>query len=105
MSQRQFAELAGVSKSAVGAWVNGDRVPDPDNCRKIASALDLGWDEVLARAGHRVSVGDFDIDDPRQRVIDMVSALDVRDSAVQHWLKTAPLVLAELKQAEEEESQ
>lgn len=104
-SQRSFAGAADVSKSAVGEWSRGTRVPDPENCKKIADTLDIGWDEVLTRAGHRDNTGEFPIDDPRQRVIDMVAALDDTDPAVQHWLKTAPLVLADLKQAEQEESQ
>lgn len=97
LSQRQFAELAGVSKSAVGAWINGDRVPDPDSCKLIASALDIGWDEVLTRAEHRANTGEFPIDDPRQRVIDLVSTLDPSDSTVRFWLDSLPPTIEKLR--------
>lgn len=104
-SHRQFAEFAGVSKSAVGAWASGERLPGPDSCQKIAVALDVGWDEVLTRAGHRESGSEFELDDLRQRVIDMVSALDPSDETVSHWLKTTPLVLADMRRVIGQESE
>jgi len=54
--QKDLADRAGVSTGAVSEWVNGHRRPEPPSCDRIADALGLPWDVVLAKAGHRERV-------------------------------------------------
>ena len=48
-----FARLAEVSPGMVSGWLNGKRRPSPASCDLIAEALNVDFDEVLLRAGHR----------------------------------------------------
>lgn len=52
-SQSRLAAAAGVTPTAVSLWLAGKRLPDAESCDKIAEALFLDRDEVLARAGLR----------------------------------------------------
>jgi transcriptional regulator with XRE-family HTH domain len=49
----EFAELAGVSPSAVSSWLNHGAIPYRRTCYAIARALDLDPDEVLIAAGYQ----------------------------------------------------
>ncbi len=71
-SYREFAERAGVSKSAVGEWANNHRNPDPAYCDIIADVLGVDRDYVLALAGHRPEEPDIPFDDPRARISALV---------------------------------
>lgn len=53
MRVRAFAEAAGVSRQLVYEWIRGTITPDTDSCDKIATALLLDPDIVLAAAGRR----------------------------------------------------
>lgn len=77
-------------------------MPDPENCRRIAIALDLGWDEVLTRAGHRANSSELALDDPRQRVIELVRELDPSDPTVRFWLESLPPTIEKLRQLDRE---
>ena len=39
LSQRELAELAGVSHVTIYRWENGDRIPNAVNIAKLANAL------------------------------------------------------------------
>lgn len=52
-TQTELAKRAGVGQTTVSAWLRGARLPDALSCDKIADALFLSRDEVLARAGLR----------------------------------------------------
>lgn len=56
---------ADVKPSVVSRWSRGERVPSPESCERIADALGLPLDEVLAAAGHRYGDERFGPDDPR----------------------------------------
>ena len=56
MSQIALATKAGLSKSSISAYVNGERVPDPASCDRIADAVGINLDVVLSQAGHRPQV-------------------------------------------------
>lgn len=53
LSQSEFARRVKTSTGSVSMWVNGQRVPDPASCDRIADVLFVDVDEVLAIAGHR----------------------------------------------------
>ncbi|MCR5794621.1 MAG: helix-turn-helix domain-containing protein [Solobacterium sp.] len=48
LSQEEFAEKAGVSRSAVAKWESDRGMPDVDNLKVIASLLDISIDYLLA---------------------------------------------------------
>lgn len=52
LSVTRFAELAGLSATAVSNWINHGQVPYRRTCYAIARALDLDPDEVLVAAGY-----------------------------------------------------
>lgn len=52
-SMRSFAIDIGVHPGTVARWVDGQAIPDSANCLKIADALRVDRDYVLALAGHR----------------------------------------------------
>jgi transcriptional regulator with XRE-family HTH domain len=51
-SRYHFAQTAGVHPSMVYRWTEGQR-PQAEQCAKIAEALNVDLDLVLAAAGHR----------------------------------------------------
>lgn len=60
-SQTELAERVGTTQSVVSRWVRNERVPDPSSCDRIADALGLDIDVVLAAAGHRPNIEDVDV--------------------------------------------
>jgi transcriptional regulator with XRE-family HTH domain len=52
-SRRKLAERVGTSASRVHDWATGARMPSPENCVRLADALDAGVDYVLMLALHR----------------------------------------------------
>ena len=47
ITQSKLAELLGVSKSAVGNWESGIRIPRVPMAIKLASVLDVGIGEII----------------------------------------------------------
>ena len=47
ISQRELAELSGVSRNTIMRIENGDVQPNMDSCRKICSALGVSVTEVF----------------------------------------------------------
>lgn len=47
MSNKEFAELLGVSRQTLGFWYNSDRTPDMDMLVKISTALDVSIDYLV----------------------------------------------------------
>lgn len=52
-SQAEFSRRAGVSGTSISHWIGGRTMPDAESCDKIAEALFVARDEVLAWAGLR----------------------------------------------------
>ena len=48
LSQEEFAQKAGVSRSAVAKWESGRGLPDIENLKVISSLLDISIDYLLA---------------------------------------------------------
>lgn len=48
MSQKELAEATGLTESAVSRYVKGERVPRGINLMKIANALSITVDQLLA---------------------------------------------------------
>lgn len=48
MSQKELAEVTGLTESAVSRYVKGERVPRGINLMKIANALSITVDQLLA---------------------------------------------------------
>jgi transcriptional regulator with XRE-family HTH domain len=93
-SQAEFSRRSQIAASTINAWFKGERTPDPESCEKIADALGIGRDEVLAVAGHREPDEPIAPDDPRRDIIARVrkikwnqerteTILDILD----RWLK------------------
>lgn len=53
MSQSDLARKLETSTSTVSNWVNGQRIPSPESCDKLADVFGVSVDEVLGVAGHR----------------------------------------------------
>lgn len=62
--QVDLARRADVSGTSVSHYLNGNRIPDPMTCDRIADALAVDRDLVLALAGHRPPDQPLDPDDP-----------------------------------------
>src|SRR5690348_14961258 len=48
-----LAHRMGVPPATVSRWLNGTRIPQPDSCYLVATALDIDPDVVLFYAGHK----------------------------------------------------
>jgi hypothetical protein len=57
-----------VPESTVRSWAAGLRVPDPENCDRIAEAFGMDVDAVLTVAGHRPAIDELSANDPRRRL-------------------------------------
>ena len=53
LSQSAFARRISSDAGTVSHWVHGRRMPSPESCRKLADALNVNRDSLLALAGHR----------------------------------------------------
>ncbi|MCR5309803.1 MAG: helix-turn-helix domain-containing protein [Lachnospiraceae bacterium] len=60
ISQKQLAELTGVTESAVSHYISGDRVPRGNNLIKIAEALGTTVDVILGRSENNDKATDLD---------------------------------------------
>ncbi len=47
LSQRELAQLSGVSRNTIMRIENGDNIPNMDTCRKICAALNVTIGEVF----------------------------------------------------------
>ena len=56
-NQAEFARQTGSAPSRVNDWIRDVRMPSPASCERIADALRIDVDEVLARVyvGHRLN--------------------------------------------------
>ncbi len=54
MSLRRFSQEVGISPSTLSRWLSGKQAPSPESCRKMAEALSLPPEQVLAWAGHLI---------------------------------------------------
>jgi transcriptional regulator with XRE-family HTH domain len=52
-NRNEFTEAAGVPTGVVYRWCENTNRPSPKNCPRIAAALGVDIDAVLAAAGHR----------------------------------------------------
>jgi transcriptional regulator with XRE-family HTH domain len=77
LSIMDLARRAGVVHPMVVRWVQGENLPNPESCRRIAQALDIPHSAVLEMAGHtRAESGeDSGIAHFKQRVGAMVVKL------------------------------
>jgi transcriptional regulator with XRE-family HTH domain len=88
MSQNQLARELGIKQSAVSYWKRGKRIPRPVNCRKIAIALNLDADVVLAAAGHRPMPKPFAEAGPEAILIAKVQTVDwLRNEGVYNLIR------------------
>jgi transcriptional regulator with XRE-family HTH domain len=72
LNQSELAEKIGTSTGTVSMWATGKRVPEPASCDLIADALGVGFDVVLAAAGHRPLDEEIALDDPRIEIHGLV---------------------------------
>ena len=66
-----LARKLGVGNSTVTMWIRGERVPNPESCRKVAEVFYLPLDDVLTIAGHRPRDLDVDPDAPAEQIAAM----------------------------------
>lgn len=78
-SGADLARQIGTGNSTVTQWLGDSRIPSPTSCEKIADALHLDIETVLAAAGHYHPAGDLDPDSPEARIIAMVRRVDWSD--------------------------
>ena len=84
-SGRTLAMYAGVSHSTVARAVRGTHVPDPENIRKIAMALEIAETHLLRLAGHVTTPPTSDLDPAASYIAQRLSGLPkgVREGAIQ----------------------
>ncbi len=68
LGQAQLAERVGVTQQTISRWENGEVVPPPKRLAKVAKALDLDLDRMLAYGGYLPSAGDW----PRWHVLNLL---------------------------------
>ena len=60
LTQEELAEKIGVSKSAVAKWETGGGLPDRDNLRRLAEAINVTVDD-LHRVIERTDIDESDL--------------------------------------------
>jgi transcriptional regulator with XRE-family HTH domain len=68
LGQAQLAERVGVTQQTISRWENGEVVPPPKRLARVAKALDLDLDRMLAYGGYLPSAGDW----PRWHVLNLL---------------------------------
>lgn len=75
IGQAHLAKQVGVTQQTISRWENGEVVPPPKRLAKLAKALDLDLDRILAYSGYMPSAAEW----PRWRILnsfyDQVSEL------------------------------
>ena len=79
LTQNQLAELADISREAIGNYEKGRRVPPVDIAQRIAAALEMSVDDLIYPDGTkpvkaRVNLSDGDIEE-LSRALDARSAI------------------------------
>ena len=84
-SGRTLAMYAGVSHSTVARAVRGTHIPDPENLRKIAIALEVAPLYLLRLAGHVAAPPASELDPAAAYIAQRLSKLPkgVRESAIE----------------------
>ena len=70
-----LARRVQVNKGRVSEWTSGKRRPSSQTCIRLADALGVDPDELLAVAGHRVS--QQPLDDQKTRIIALIRRADL----------------------------
>lgn len=68
----ELARRLDISPGVVSHWLNGQRLPSPASCDRIADVFGLPVDDVLTLAGHRPATEPIKPDDPRTEFIGLV---------------------------------
>ena len=84
-SGRTLAMYAGVSHSTIARAVRGTHVPDTENLRKIAIALEVAETHLLRLAGHVAAPPDSEFDPSALYIAQRLSNLpkEIRESAIE----------------------
>lgn len=80
---------SGIATSRISDWLNRKRLPSPESCFRLAEALNVDPDDVLALAGHRVPTRPLPPDDPRTEIWAKLN----RINPLPDRLKTIDLIL------------
>lgn len=51
-TQKQLAQMIGVTHAAISYWENGINIPNVKDCWLLADALDISIDELVGRDGN-----------------------------------------------------
>jgi transcriptional regulator with XRE-family HTH domain len=79
MTKSAFAEMLGVSHTAVGSWEQGSFMPDVKSLVKISSILGLSVEELLIRIeGKHISSKSFDLN----RMINQINSMPQKQVAL-----------------------
>lgn len=77
MKQADFARRAGASPGMVSGWINCKRLPNHESADRIADALAVDRDDVLALVGIRPSDGLAPPDDQVTRIVSLLKRVDL----------------------------
>lgn len=75
LTRQQFADRAGVAKSTVSRWINGDR-PSAKQVDGIADALFLDPSDVMKAAGYLDGAISVDTGSPTARLMPLIEKVD-----------------------------
>lgn len=95
LTQAEFARRAGVAPSMVSDWVNDRRLPSGKAADKIADALGVDLDVVLALIKLRPADEDRDPDDPATHLCGLLRRVDLArhdragllEDTLRRWLR------------------
>jgi transcriptional regulator with XRE-family HTH domain len=80
LTQHQLAELADVSREAIGNYENGRRVPPVDIAQRIATALEMSVDDLIYPDGTKPKKASVPLDDAGME--ELAKSLDERSAII-----------------------
>lgn len=87
LSQRDLADLLGVSNGAIGMWETGKRQPDLDTVKKIASFFGISIDYLMGNPQSSIDYSNYQMDtsefalDFKMRIRDLMAEQKISEDA------------------------
>lgn len=79
-SAADLARRLDVPSARVSEWISGKRRPNPQTCIRLADALGVDPDTVLAIAGHRITPAP--LEDPKADLVALIQRADLSPETI-----------------------